>query len=98
MTTCMGVRVEDPDIKYALSNQPPYNPLPEILERVPPLMSADAPASVSFGCRVSSTDTSWHMIERRLAVTSFHCLTVGKSPLSRRGHGSQKGYCHRYNG
>ena len=57
LTACLGVRVEDPDIKNALSNQPPYNPLPEILERVPPLMSADAPASVSFGCRVSSSDT-----------------------------------------
>jgi len=35
-------------------------------------MSADAPASVSplTGCRVSSTDTSWHMIKKRLAVTS----------------------------
>ena len=47
MTVCMGVRVEDPDIKNALSNRPPYNPLAEMSERVPPLMSADAPASVS---------------------------------------------------
>ena len=84
MTACTGVRVEDPDIKNALSNRPPLAKMPE---PAPSLMSADAPASVSFGCRVSSTDTSWHMTERRLAVTSFHCLTVGKSPLSRRGHG-----------
>ena len=50
MTACPGVRVEDPDIKNALSNRPPYNPLPEMSEHVPRLMSADAPASVSFGC------------------------------------------------
>ena len=91
MTACTGVRVEDPDIKNALSNRPPLAKMPE---PAPSLMSADAPASVSFGCRISSTDTSWHMIERRLAVTSFHCLTVGKSPLSK----GIVSYCHRYNG
>ena len=78
VTAYPGVRVEDPDIKNALSNQPIYNPLAKMSERVPPLMSADTPASVSFGCRVSSTDTSWHTIERRLAVTLFHCLYCWK--------------------
>ena len=69
---------------YALSNQPPQNPLAEMSEQAPSWILADVPASVSSVIGwVSSTDTSWHTNERRLAVTCqiLLCLIVGKPPF-----------------